>query len=256
MPVIMSSTHQRCALAAGQAHVWLARPNEISEPALLTAYAGLLSRDEDARRCRFRLEHHRHTFLVAHALVRATLSRYSHVKPQDWQFRLNAYGRPEVADDKSDLRFNLSHTDGLVACAVSRVAQIGVDVESSERKVDIGVADRFFSAPEIADLKCRPEHIRRTRFLEYWTLKESYIKARGMGLALPLGGFAFALEDGRDPEISFLDGIDDDPGRWRFRLLDAVPGFVMALCLEVSARGDAKPEPMQLEIRETTPLRC
>jgi 4'-phosphopantetheinyl transferase len=47
-------------------------------------------------------------------------------------------------------------------------------------------------------------------------LKEAYIKARGLGLALPLGQFSFARHDDRPPTISFAAALPDDPATWQF----------------------------------------
>jgi len=250
----MSSFRNALTLASGEAHVWLARPEQVSSPALRIACENVLSEEENLRRCRFRFERHRHHFLVAHALVRDTLSRYSELRPNEWVFHNNAYGRPEIANRASDLHFNLSHTDGLVACAVSRHSEIGVDVEASARTVDVRVADRYFSAPENRALLTLPASQRQSRFLQYWTLKESYIKARGMGLALPLDGFAFSIAEGRAPDIEFLSGISDRAERWQFQLLETTPGFVLAVCLEVLDGQHAPDAKMKLKVRETVPL--
>ena len=236
------------ALPAGAVHVWFTRTERVSERPLLEQYRLLLDADERARLTRFQFEPHRHTFLVAHALVRTTLSRYAPTAPRRWAFKTNKHGRPAIHPPQLGLRFNLSHTDGLVACAVTRGAEVGVDVEATTRKVDIAVADRFFSQPEVAALRALPKHEQPYRFLQYWTLKESYIKARGMGLALPLGQFAFDMPDKGNPAVRFFDAIDDEPARWQFRLTEPVHGFVLALAME--STGGA-PEPT---VTETVPL--
>ena len=41
------------------------------------------------------------------------------------------------------------------------------------------------------ELRALPPERQKERFFEYWTLKEAYIKARGMGLSIPLGKFSF-----------------------------------------------------------------
>jgi 4'-phosphopantetheinyl transferase len=94
------------------------------------------------------------------------------------------------------LAFNLSHTHGLVACAVAHDAQVGVDVECVERATaSRAIAERYFSAPELAQLDACPEERRSSHFIELWTLKEAYLKAVGSGLAHPLDTFDFAFDD-------------------------------------------------------------
>lgn len=205
-------------LPEGEVHVWLAEPEALSEPRLLAAYAALLDEGERARHQRFHFERHRRQFLVSHALVRVTLSRYAPVAPEAWSFVTNAYGRPEVrADGGLRLRFNLSHTDGLALCAVTVDADVGADVEDSERSGEtVSLAEHCFAPAEVAALRALPASLQRERFFTYWTLKEAYIKARGAGLSLPLTHFAFHLTPGEAPRISFDAALPDVPEAWRF----------------------------------------
>jgi 4'-phosphopantetheinyl transferase len=201
-----------------EVHLWVVEPERVTDPRLLEAYVALLDEGERARRLRFRFEKHQHQFLVSHALVRVTLSRYAPVPPQAWRFANNAYGRPDLSGSVlPGLRFNLSHTDGMAVCAVALDTDVGADVEDSGRQGQtVELADSFFSPSEVAALRALPPERQRERFFEYWTLKESYIKARGMGLSLPLDQFAFHLEPGQPPRISFDPRLVDEPGSWRF----------------------------------------
>ena len=148
------------------------------------------------------------------------LSTFADVKPADWPLAIDDHGRPHLASRPSgapDLRFNLSHTPGLVACAITVGREIGVDVERLGRRlVHDNIPERFFSAREVADLRARPDAEQRLVFFDYWTLKESYIKARGLGLALPLGQFSFVFTPGCAPIIDFAPELHDDPSSWQF----------------------------------------
>jgi len=218
------------ALARGEAHVWLARTGAGAKSAL-AACEDLLDPREQARKARFRPADKRREFAIAHALVRVALSRYADVPPRAWRFVENAHGRPEIAGPAGvpPLRFNLSHADGLAACAIALENDIGVDVESCSRAVDLRVASRFFARDEVRALEALPAARRARRFLELWTLKEAYIKARGLGLALPLRSFAFDLAPGRPPAVRFLDELGDDPARWRFTVRTLPSGHLLAL---------------------------
>ncbi|HYE87464.1 MAG TPA: 4'-phosphopantetheinyl transferase superfamily protein, partial [Vicinamibacterales bacterium] len=185
----------------------------------LDAYRRLLSADEHERMARFVFDRDRRAFLLTRALVRTTLSRYAAIAPADWRFIANVHGRPEILerpDGVPDLRFNISHTDGLIACAVTIGREIGVDVEHIGRHLHHDVAGRHFAPAEVADLRMRPPAEQQKVFFDYWTLKESYIKARGFGLALPLGDFAFKLQPPDPPQITFEPSLDDDPASWQF----------------------------------------
>ena len=195
-----------CRLSPGEVHLWFTAPEEIEAPDLLDRYRRVVDEGELARLTRFVFAEHRHMFLVAHALVRATLSRYAEVLPEAWRFSHNEHGRPSVVLPSGcpPLRFNLSHTRGLALCGVVLDREIGVDVEDRQRTGQtVDIADRFFSPSEIRALRQLPPEHQRDRFFDYWTLKESYMKARGIGLALGLANFSFCLESDQPISIRF-----------------------------------------------------
>ncbi|WP_044281112.1 4'-phosphopantetheinyl transferase family protein [Myxococcus stipitatus] len=214
----MSTVGEPLELRPDEVHVWIVEPERIHEQKLLDAYWALLDSGEREKKQRFRFERHQKQYLVSHALVRVTLSRYAPVAPTAWSFSTNAYGRPEIRGEwGARLRFNLSHTDGMALVAVGLDAELGADVEDSQRPGDtVEIADSFFAASEVAALRALPVAEQRSRFFEYWTLKESYIKARGAGLSLPLDQFAFHLARGQEPRISFDARMADTPETWRF----------------------------------------
>jgi 4'-phosphopantetheinyl transferase len=91
--------------------------------------------------------------------------------------------------------FSVSHTRGLVACAVTRAAHVGVDVERIDRARDTqGVAERHFTSAEVDMLRRCGDKDRAARFVELWTLKEAFLKSEGQGLGSGLDtcGFAFS----------------------------------------------------------------
>ncbi|MCE9671374.1 4'-phosphopantetheinyl transferase superfamily protein [Myxococcus stipitatus] len=217
----MSTASVPLELRPDEVHVWIVEPERIAAPRLLEAYLGLLDDKERERQRRFRFERHQRQYLVSHALVRLTLSRYAPVDPATWAFSTNAYGRPEIQGTwGARLRFNLSHTDGMALVAVALDDELGADVEDAERAGDtVEIADHFFAPTEVTALRALPQGAQRERFFEYWTLKEAYIKARGAGLSLPLDQFAFHLEPGGPPRISFDPRMVDAPEAWQFMQL-------------------------------------
>ena len=219
-------------------HVDLVDPNSAEAWAHHEAYRSLMSADEHERMQRLIFERDRRRFLLTRALVRTALSRYGDVAPADWKFVANRYGRPEILDRPKgipDLRFNISHTDGLVACAITVGREVGVDVEHIQRRLRHDIAGRFFAPTEVEDLRALPPDEQERVFFDYWTLKEAYIKARGMGLALPLGDFAFHLNPLRAPRVAFEPSLDDDETTWQFA--QAWPTPVHRLGLAVRRTG-------------------
>ena len=200
-------------------HVVLVRQDDPALPAALARWRPLLSADELAREARFYFAADRERFAIGRALTRLQLSRFLGGDPRGWRFRVNGHGRPELdlpPGTAPPLGFNVSHTPGLVACAVTSTPDVGVDVEIVTRRLNHDIADRFFAPREVADLRALPVEQQPHVFFDYWTLKEAYIKARGLGLALPLAHFAFRLRPPAAPTIGFDAEIDDDPSSWQF----------------------------------------
>jgi 4'-phosphopantetheinyl transferase len=195
----------------------------------------LLSDDERQRADRFVNAADRRTYTLAHALARTALSAHAPTPPTEWRFDLNPYGCPSVVDAQAGtprLSFNLSHTAGLVAVAIARGRPVGVDVERVDRRVSDGVAERYFAPAEVAALHALPAAEQPRAFFDYWTLKEAYIKARGLGLAIPLDAFAFTLRPPQLPTVGFVDGFDDRADRWQFWQEWPTPAHRLSLAIE------------------------
>jgi 4'-phosphopantetheinyl transferase len=237
-------------LPDGEIHLWFAFPGEAGDPQTPSSASPVLDEGEQARMARLRFPEGRRLFGASHTLVRTTLSRYSEIPPGGWRFLKNAHGKPSVdpALDSSPLSFSLAHTRGAAVVAVTHGADIGADVERADRNVDAArLAGRFFSPEEAAALQeISPDRL-RGRFFLYWTLKESYIKARGIGLSLPLDSFSFHL-GGRHPFRIDFSGEERDPGNWRFAVLRPRPQYVAAVGVAPS-----RPGPVRIRCFHTLP---
>jgi 4'-phosphopantetheinyl transferase len=200
---------------------------------LTTPYRALLTEAEREREQAFHFARDRHRYLLTRTLVRTVLSRYAPIAARDWRFVPDRYGRPLTVNSHesvSGLSFNISHTDGLIVLAVTCLNAVGVDVEAMQRDAFDGIASRHFSSSEFAALKALPECQQRGRFFELWTLKESYVKARGVGLSIPLNKFSFDL-DGHPRTVRFDDDFNDVPALWKFYQLGLSGRHAAALCL-------------------------
>ena len=199
-------------------------------------YRALLDKHEQASEMRFHFERDRRRFLVTRALVRIVLSRYLPIQPDKWGFSTNAYGRPRIANEESrdaGLDFNLSHTDGLIVLGVSADRRLGVDVENvAELRAPIELADRFFSSHEAEALSRVSSDEQHRRFFEYWTFKESYIKARGMGLSIPLDKFAFDFPGRAEVRLATAPELKDSESNWQFWQFEPASGYLIAICAE------------------------
>ncbi len=152
-----------------------------------------LSEAERHQASRFRLPRDRLLYTAAHVFLRQILSRYTLLQPTEWQFERNAYGKPFIANPNYQwLQFNLTHTEGLIACALVREQAIGIDVEKLKPLEDLAaLCGHAFHPLEANDILASGlAQVSLERFYRYWTLKEAYIKAKGIGLSLPLQKFA------------------------------------------------------------------
>ncbi len=193
--------------------------------------AAQLDDTERARAERFHFARDRDAYVAAHALTRALLSLHAPCAPAAWRFTANRHGRPEVIAQgpTPPLRFNLSHTRGLVAVAVTLERDIGVDVEQvNPPRLTLALAARTFAPAEVAFLRRLPRADLPEALYAFWTLKEAYIKAVGRGLSLPLDSFAFTLAPLR---IAFSDPTADDPAAWHFARLRPTAAHRLALAV-------------------------
>jgi 4'-phosphopantetheinyl transferase len=209
--------------------VWHVRPPELSD-GNLAACDAVLSEEERAAVVRFVQPANRLERLVARAMVRTVLSQYRDAAPTSWRFRAGEHGKPAI-DPPSVLRFNLAHHPTMVVCTVTESREVGIDVEPLSRHAQIlGVSRSVFAPSELVDLAALSENARADRAVSLWTLKEAYIKARGMGLALPLQSLAFHFDAPR-PRLVAPAAVDPDPGRWWFDTID-VDGHRIAVAVE------------------------
>jgi 4'-phosphopantetheinyl transferase len=211
----------------GLAVWWLL--TEAAKPSDIERWLGSLDRGERERAARFRIAADRREFVAAHALLRIMLAHHLGVPPTAWRFLADANGKPSIDPNVGphQLPFNLSHTRGLVAVALTSRGAIGVDVEEiDEAKADLAIAEAYFARSEVDLLEKALPSERARCFFRLWTLKEAYIKAIGKGLSAPLDSFAFTLEPIR---IVFVPGLAEDASNWRFSTLPASDRHVLSI---------------------------
>ncbi|MFV8818786.1 4'-phosphopantetheinyl transferase family protein [Haliea sp. E17] len=247
----------------GEIHLWTTSPDDIASPDLLARYAALLSAEESHRQQRLKFERDRHAALVTRAFVRDLLSAYAPIPPEAWQFLAGANGKPEIIDPPLPLRFNLSHTRGMIICAVTLVDDIGCDVENIGRRNDLeAIARSHFSAAEQEEMFALPQDLQRSRFFDYWTLKESWIKACGEGIfRVPLADFSFgirgdATEMIRDEiGLEFAPGIEETPDSWRSWLFYPRSEHRIAVTVkQLVSPGPNAPQGRRFRFFDTIPL--
>lgn len=196
-------------LGADDIHLWLGDSDDaIWQPA---ARQDVLSAEEKAEAARFRFDRDRNRFIVRHALLREIIARYLSKTPAEIQFTANAHGKPELTGGAGvdGLQFNLSTSGPMVLYAFTWGRRIGIDVEQVRREVNwMEIAAEFFHPEEVRCLRESPEAGREELFFSYWTIKEAFIKARGLGLQRPLleTDFTAVVRQGRGV-LADADGL-------------------------------------------------
>lgn len=218
-------------LPADTVHLWQ-RTLENSAPDLDACYA-LLNSEERAKAARYRIERPRSDYILTRGTLRALLSRYLRRHPTEISFRYTEHEKPNLTSD-TDLRFNVSHSDGLALLGFTRTREIGVDVEKIRPQVDVRqLTERFFSVHEGSAMRDLSGDDLHSAFFRCWTRKEAYIKASGEGLSLPLHQFDVSIE--ADPKQALLGTRPDasEARRWSIRNVSIRPGYAAAVCVAV-----------------------
>jgi len=215
----------RLALADGEIHVWRAAL-DCSE-SVLHRFEAALAADEKARAQRFVFQPDRNSYMAARGVLRELLGKYLHRGPSEIEFDYGAQGKPALRSgwSQSGLQFNVSHSHGMALFVFAVGRQVGVDVELA--RPDFAgekIAERFFSAQEVMELRSLPAAVQDEGFFLCWTRKEAYIKARGEGLQIPLKSFHVSLAPGKPARLQA-----DDSSRWSLRSLRLEGRYVGAV---------------------------
>ena len=183
--------------AISATHIW-AIPLDLN-PAAVEEFHATLAPAERERAARFHFSRDRDRFVVGRGALRHILGRCLQTAPTKLRFTYGPHGKPslEHGAEESGLQFNLAHSDGLALLAVTRAAQIGVDLERVRPLKDAdGLVTRFFFPREITTFQSLPEDQKPAAFFNLWTRKEAWLKAIGEGI-----GYSLNLV-----EVSFLPG--------------------------------------------------
>ena len=198
-----------------------------------------LQPEERERADRYKDMEARGAFLIGRGMARTMLAEVTGVAPADFRFVEGAHGRPEIAVPDTPYHFNLAHSHGAVACIVGRDREIGVDIEYLERPEPTrDLAARVCSPEELEDVNAAPPAQRLERMLVYWTLKEAYLKARGLGISVSMADAAFSLESGQ-PLFMPRGSLAEVDRRWTFRL--AQPSATHLIAVAVDTRSGVEP---------------
>ncbi|MEI1249707.1 4'-phosphopantetheinyl transferase family protein [Rhizobium aouanii] len=182
-----------------------------------------LSPDERERAATYRFERDRAAFIAGRYLLRRLLSVHTGTSPGKLVLSPDKHGKLRLEGDDR-LQFSLANADGLVAVAVaSGCDHLGIDCERTDTEIEEAAVDSYCSADERRRLAQLPAPERGHAAVALWALKESHLKALGVGLR----------EDPRNIVFSWKDGVPvlagDHDRRWHHRLVESGSQYVVAL---------------------------
>jgi 4'-phosphopantetheinyl transferase len=195
----------------------------------------ILSSDEREKADRFRFEVDRRCSAIGRGYLRFLLGQILDSPPQAAQFECDEFGKPGLGAKHRRLQFNLSHSGNLILIAIARGRAVGVDVEKIRTDLELDdIAARFFSANERRILASLVSSARHQAFFTCWTRKEAYLKARGLGLFMPLDKFEVSILPQEEATLKVTRNDATDAQRWRLMALDLSPDCAAALAAEGS----------------------
>lgn len=165
------------SLTTGACYIHVATLDELRPMA--GTFLAHINTEERARADRFRFEADRERFLLGHGWMRKLLSHYTGTPPAAIATVRGRFGKPALAEGGP--YFNLSDTKDAVAFAVCDTVELGLDLETMDRRVDHDAVGAHYFTPEEQLTIARSEDQKCT-FLELWTRKEAILKACGVGI--------------------------------------------------------------------------
>ena len=144
----------------------------------------ILNENEKIKSKSFIQQRDQQNYIISHAYLRLLLTKYyPNISPKLWIFSKNNYGKPFLSKEHNiNLYFNISHTYSAVAYILTRSNICGIDIEEDrniildEQIINLTLSDKEKAIYQISKNK-------NSLFYRFWTLKEAYLKACGIGLS-------------------------------------------------------------------------
>ncbi len=216
-------------LESGVIDVWLARLDAGNTAEL----EQIISDDERARAARFRFETDKKQFIAARAFLRIILGKYLRTNPRGICFEYNEYGKPSIGGGRrTEIKFNLSHSDNTALFAVTETREIGIDIERVKSSfVDEATVSQCLTRRETEHLQTLSETDRDLFFFDCWTHKEAFLKACGKGLSLPPNEIE-TLSLSKVSTGFFENSAESPQIFWASQKLPSISGYAAALAIE------------------------
>ncbi len=225
----------------GQLFLWTVLTDDLDDATSLDRFLLILSADERNEAQRFRQSADRARFIIAHSLLRLALSHHFQLSTDAWRFERDHNRKPILVAPEitPKVQFNISHTQGRVACLITLSSEAGVDVEEIAYNHDhTAMAGLILSPSELNALSVLTGKNKTERFFDYWTLKEAYAKARGLGLLFSLTDVGFEFGSDNRIRAHFPPKVVDDPSAWTFWRLCLASRHIVSVAAKRDLGGE------------------
>jgi len=223
-------------MSGAEVHVW--RFDLLADASTQVHCRQLLSAEEQQRASRFHFERDQRRFVMRRAILRQILAAYCNCTTPAIRFVSGPYGKPEIESEQlpGGFRFSCSHSQELGLVAVRKDKALGVDVEV-HRPLDTGLeaVTGYFAPAEREDLRRVSAEHRTKAFFDYWTCKEAFVKALGLGLSFPLDRFVVSISPGAKRRLVSLEGDLAAGERWQLLPLEVGADWSATLVVEGGA---------------------
>lgn len=149
-------------------------------------YTYILDEDEIYQFTRYKVEKKKIEFLLGRILLKGVLGKILKKNANDISFTKNKYGKLFLKNNSinSNIYFNLSHTDGMVVCGITKIGKIGIDVERTNKDY-LETMEMVFVSKEIDYVNSQDNvEKKKNAFYKIWTRKEAFMKLTGKGFSL------------------------------------------------------------------------
>lgn len=218
----------------------------LKDPAVLQKYYNGLSEERRLKADRCGTFSHKVLSVAAGFLLEEKLNTLYGIPRECIHYQTVQNGKPVLTGNAAGIHFNLSHSKGFVLCSIAEFStpaecgstadthgRLGCDIEK-KRPIELRIAKRFFYKSEYEYIMSQPgASAAQNAFFRLWTLKESFMKAVGLGFALPLNAFEICFDENDHARV-LQNACEED---FRFDEYER-EGFRIAVCCPRAATED------------------
>ncbi|KAB2393412.1 4'-phosphopantetheinyl transferase superfamily protein [Bacillus cereus] len=180
-----------------QMNIYAVKNPSYIEEDIYNLLISFISEEKKRRLKRFVKKEDVYRSLLGDVLIRSVICKKYELSNTNIEFENNEYGKPNLKGF-NNLFFNISHSEDWIVCVVDGKA-VGIDIEKVG-SIEYENIIQFFSDEEQKVLNSKEPTEKEEYFYDLWTLKESYVKAIGKGLSIPLDSFGI-IKTGKNIKV-------------------------------------------------------